>query len=310
MVRAEGRVGRQARRAARPDELPADTRSSRPTPTTRAISIPGPAVKDVPLVDGAAGEPGGDQGVRPARIRAADRRARRSRVPLEPEPDGRGLPTLGRGDRRRQAQGLKQVAIDRRQASGELAASTASRRASASLNAPSTTSRPHDRAAASSSPCSARPVRQVDGAQLHRRPAAATGRRHLARRAAASTRCGRSSAASAWCSRTTRLFPHMSVRREYRLRADDAAACPRTRSRAASTRRSTWSGCRAQADKLPGQLSGGQQQRVAIARAIVDRAAARADGRAAVEPRRQAAARDAGRDPAHPQDARRARRST
>ena len=60
----------------------------------------------------------------------------------------------------------------------------------------------------------------------------------------------------------------------------------------------------AQAEKLPGQLSGGQQQRVAIARAIVDRAAARADGRAAVQPRRQAAARDARRDPPHPPRAR------
>ena len=60
-----------------------------------------------------------------------------------------------------------------------------------------------------------------------------------------------------------------------------------------------------QEDKLPGQLSGGQQQRVAIARAIVDRAAARAHGRAALEPRRQAAPRDARRDPPHPQHARR-----
>ena len=29
---------------------------------------PGPAVKDVPLDDGAAGEPGRDQGIRPPRI--------------------------------------------------------------------------------------------------------------------------------------------------------------------------------------------------------------------------------------------------
>ena len=41
-VHPEGRAGRQARGAARPDELPAHARSSRPTPTTRAISIPAP----------------------------------------------------------------------------------------------------------------------------------------------------------------------------------------------------------------------------------------------------------------------------
>ena len=41
-VRPEGRAERQARGAARPDELPADKPSSRPTPTTRAISIPAP----------------------------------------------------------------------------------------------------------------------------------------------------------------------------------------------------------------------------------------------------------------------------
>ena len=39
-VRPEGRLERQARGPARPDELPAQPRSSRPTPTTRAISIP------------------------------------------------------------------------------------------------------------------------------------------------------------------------------------------------------------------------------------------------------------------------------
>ena len=65
-----------------------------------------------------------------------------------------------------------------------------------------------------------------------------------------------------------------------------------------------WCAWRRKRDKLPGQLSGGQQQRVAIARAIVVGAAAGADGRAAVQPRRQAAAGDARRDPAHPQHAR------
>ena len=38
-VHPEGRAEREARGAPRPDELPAHARSSRPTPTTRAISI-------------------------------------------------------------------------------------------------------------------------------------------------------------------------------------------------------------------------------------------------------------------------------
>ena len=95
------------------------------------------------------------------------------------------------------------------------------------------------------------------------------------------------------------LFPHMTVRKnigfglmmrgvakaEAARRVDEAIALVRLQG---------------QEDKLPGQLSGGQQQRVAIARAIVDRAAARADGRAPVQPRRQAAPRDARRNPPHP----------
>ena len=49
-------------------------------------------------------------------------------------------------------------------------------------------------------------------------------------------------------------------------------------------------------DRKPGQLSGGQRQRVAMGRAIVRRPAGVPHGRAAVEPRRQAAGADAGRD--------------
>ena len=39
--------------------------SSRPTTYDKGYFYPGPAVKDVPLVDGAEGEPGRDQGIRP-----------------------------------------------------------------------------------------------------------------------------------------------------------------------------------------------------------------------------------------------------
>ncbi len=49
-------------------------------------------------------------------------------------------------------------------------------------------------------------------------------------------------------------------------------------------------------DRKPGQLSGGQRQRVAMGRAIVRRPAGVPHGRAAVEPRRQAAGADARRD--------------
>ena len=53
-------------------------------------------------------------------------------------------------------------------------------------------------------------------------------------------------------------------------------------------------------DRKPGQLSGGQRQRVAMGRAIVPRAVGVPDGRAAVQPGRQAARADAGRGGAHP----------
>ena len=49
-------------------------------------------------------------------------------------------------------------------------------------------------------------------------------------------------------------------------------------------------------EKKPKQLSGGQRQRVAMGRAIVQAAAGLPDGRAAVQPRRQAPGRDASGD--------------
>jgi ABC-type sugar transport system ATPase subunit len=49
-------------------------------------------------------------------------------------------------------------------------------------------------------------------------------------------------------------------------------------------------------DRKPGQLSGGQRQRVAMGRAIVRQPSGVPHGRAAVEPRRQAARADARRD--------------
>ena len=53
-------------------------------------------------------------------------------------------------------------------------------------------------------------------------------------------------------------------------------------------------------ERKPANLSGGQRQRVAMGRAIVRYAEGVPDGRAAVEPRREAARADAGRGGSHP----------
>ena len=63
-------------------------------------------------------------------------------------------------------------------------------------------------------------------------------------------------------------------------------------------------------ERKPRQLSGGERQRVAMGRAIVREPRGVPDGRAAVEPRRQAAGRDARRDRQRAAQARRHRRST
>ena len=56
---------------------------------------PGPAVQGVHPRHGARGQPGGDQGVRPARVRAAHRR-RPGRAAARAAGAGRGVPALGR----------------------------------------------------------------------------------------------------------------------------------------------------------------------------------------------------------------------
>ena len=99
------------------------------------------------------------------------------------------------------------------------------------------------------------------------------------------------------------LYPHMTVRQEHRVAAARPPATPSTgpTSRPASspgpsatsgsTRRPASSTSSAYLDRKPAALSGGQRQRVALARAIVGRPAGLPHGRAAVEPRRQAAGR-------------------
>ena len=107
-------------------------------------------------------------------------------------------------------------------------------------------------------------------------------------------RCRRT-ATSRWCSRTTRSIRTSRSRRTSASRCGspgaearaDSAACARSRSCSASS---------AYLERKPGQLSGGQRQRVAMGRAIVRAAERLPDGRAAVEPRREAARADARRD--------------
>ena len=75
-VHPEGRVGRQARRAARPDELSAH-QGSAGLHLRRGLFLSRPGGEGRAARHGAGGKPGGHQGVRPARIREADRRATR-----------------------------------------------------------------------------------------------------------------------------------------------------------------------------------------------------------------------------------------
>ena len=257
-----------------------------------------------------AGEPGGDQGVRPARIRAADRRQSASSCRSMPEPDGRR--PSGAGTSRSAAPSASDAQARRRSGRSRWPSHAADfrelrlDRLEPRLRRRSTRSTDvtlDDPARRVHRPARPLRLRQVDGAQLHRRPAAVDRRRHLARRAAAST-AAPGGARLRHGVPELRAVPAHERAQEYRLRPDDAAACRRPRPTRRVDEALALVRLQGQGDKLPGQLSGGQQQRVAIARAIVDRAAAGADGRAALQPRRQAAARDARRDPPHPRHAR------
>ena len=88
------------------------------------------------------------------------------------------------------------------------------------------------------------------------------------------------------------LYPHMTVRRniEFPLRVAQGRRRPSATQLVRDAAESL--GLDELLDRKPAQLSGGQRQRVALARAIVRRPAGVPDGRAAVEPRRQAAGAD------------------
>ena len=88
------------------------------------------------------------------------------------------------------------------------------------------------------------------------------------------------------------LYPHLNVFDNIafglRLRA-----MPQEEINGASSGRGRCSGSRQCLQRRPQELSGGQRQRVAMGRAIVRRPAGVPDGRAALEPRREAARPDA-----------------
>ena len=152
-------------------------------------------------------------------------------------------------------------------------------------------------------PARALRLRQVDGAQLHRRSDAAFGRQHLARRAAHRH-------AAAGKARLRHGVPELRAvsahdrGQEHRLRIAHARRTRRPRSRRGSAHALKLVQLTGQEHKLPGQLSGGQQQRVAIARAIVIEPPLILMDEPLVEPRRQAADRDPRRDTPHPPSAR------
>ena len=67
------------------------------------------------------------------------------------------------------------------------------------------------------------------------------------------------------------LFPHMTRRRERRLRAEGGRASTRPSARKRRDEALEMVRLPGYADRKPGELSGGQRQRVALARAIVNR---------------------------------------
>ena len=92
------------------------------------------------------------------------------------------------------------------------------------------------------------------------------------------------------------LYPHLSRARQHRVRAEAAQDGQAARSSKRVEEAAKVLGLEELLDRKPRALSGGQRQRVAMGRAIVRAALRVPDGRAAVEPGREAARADARRD--------------
>ena len=101
-----------------------------------------------------------------------------------------------------------------------------------------------------------------------------------------------------------RPVPAHDRARQHGLRAEDRGRGQGDRSTRRSRRPRASSTSSGHLDRKPANLSGGQRQRVAMGRAIVRSPSALPHGRAAVEPRREAARADAHRGRAHPAPAR------
>ena len=106
------------------------------------------------------------------------------------------------------------------------------------------------------------------------------------------------------------LYPHMTVAQNIAFSLKHARGARGTRSRSGSRTTARLLGLEDLLDRRPKQLSGGQRQRVAMGRAIIREPQVVPDGRAALEPRREAPGADARRDRARCRSASASRPST
>jgi putative spermidine/putrescine transport system substrate-binding protein len=102
MVVPKGRAGGQDGGRARPDGVHADAGSAG-VHVRQGLFLPGPRGEERSAVDGAEGEPGRDQGIRPPRVRGLARAVPAHAV-TGTEGAGRGVPDLGPAGRRAENQ--------------------------------------------------------------------------------------------------------------------------------------------------------------------------------------------------------------